>query len=144
MIKTQSQFHLEIESFYLYEGFERVKDTACSNQKEPIIDNLSTASLYCAAHEDCGGFFDNQGMGTTFVLCFQPVKKLKDFTTKGTILYIKSGESNENYSLSNNFDIILFSIETPSICFLFSQCNSEKTQSCIHRLWNSPTSEHRT
>ena len=92
---------MNVKFYYLYKGFKRVDDTACSYTKGPIIDNLSTAALYCADDESCGGFVDNQGMGKAFVLCFEPVEKLKDSTTKGTILYIKYGESNENYSLSN-------------------------------------------
>ena len=102
---------MKVKFFYLYKGFKRVDDTACSYTKGHILDNLSTAALYCADDENCGGFVDNQGMGKAFVLCFQPVEKLKDSTTKGTILYIKYGESNENYSLSNiNFGVLEFSI----------------------------------
>ena len=81
--------------FYLYEEFKQIPNTACSNQIEPTIDNLSTTELYCAAHEWCGGFFDKQGMGVAFVLCGQPVQKYTGFDTKDTTLYIKYGKSNK-------------------------------------------------
>ena len=74
------------------DDYSRIPNNYCStNGNDGEFSEILTAKENCSKDENCAGFYDRFGAGTTYRLCNQPLDIQE--STSGSILYRPSGKT---------------------------------------------------